>query len=374
MKRHRIVILGGSFGGLTVAHELRRSLSARAREIILISRDEHFVFIPSLPWVAVGKRKVPDISFDLARGLKGTGIEFVHAAATGIDATAQKVTLPDRIIDYDYLVIATGHRSANEAVPGLGPFDGPSHSIMSARETEEAHSAWKVFLESPGPMVIGCAPGASCLGPAYEFAFEVEHALRRRKLRHKVPITFVTPEPFLGHWGIGGAGRGRQVLEDAFDERGVKYVTSAAVSNIAADSVALNDGRAFPARYSMIIPALAGVDAVAKTPGLANPKGFVPVDEFYRHKQFQNIYAVGVAVALPPVEETPVPVNFPKTGMMTEQMAKVAALHIASTIEQKASPAPSYLSAACILTMGDTAAYMRAEPIRPPRNRMDMSA
>ncbi|NIR30144.1 MAG: sulfide:quinone reductase, partial [Gammaproteobacteria bacterium] len=77
-------------------------------------------------------------------------------------------------LEYDFLVIATGHRSANEAVPGLGPFDGPGHSLMSPREAAEAGEAWARFLEAPGPMVIGCAPGASCLGPAYELAFEVD--------------------------------------------------------------------------------------------------------------------------------------------------------------------------------------------------------
>ena len=85
----------------------------------------------------------------------------------------------DESYDYDYLVVATGHRSANEAVPGLGPFDGPGQSLMSAPEAEEARDKWAAFLRDPGPMVIGCAPGASCLGPAYEFLFEAHHALEK---------------------------------------------------------------------------------------------------------------------------------------------------------------------------------------------------
>ncbi|MGV7654299.1 NAD(P)/FAD-dependent oxidoreductase, partial [Mycobacterium kansasii] len=80
-------------------------------------------------------------------------------------------------------VVATGHRSANEKVPGLGPFDGPGHSLMSAPEAEELNEAIAHLLHQPGPVVVAAAPGASCIGPAYEFAFEIDHLLRRRRLR-----------------------------------------------------------------------------------------------------------------------------------------------------------------------------------------------
>jgi sulfide:quinone oxidoreductase len=243
---------------------------------------------------------------------------------------------------------------------------------MSPRETEEARRALEQFLLDPGPIVVGCAPGASCLGPAYEFAFEIDHALKRQNQRHRVPITFVTPEPFLGHFGVGGMGRARQFLEGEFEHRDIKYHTSVAVSKITASSVELADGKVFDSRYSLIIPPLAGVRAVSDSPGLGNPKGFVPVDDGYRHGTFNSIYAVGVAVAYPPVEETPVPVNFPKTGHMTVQMAKAAARNIAAAIQggERVTRPPLVR---CIMDMGDTAARMQADPVRPPRNRVSMS-
>ena len=367
-----ILVIGGSFGGLTAAFDLRRGLPRRQHDITVIAKERRFIFIPSLPWVAMGKKSIADISFDLERPLKRKGIGFVEAAVLRIDPEQQKVHTESDTYDYDYLVIATGHRSANEAVPGLGPFDGPGHSLMSPPEAEEARDTWGVFLQDPGPVVVGCAPGASCIGPAYEFAFEIHHALARRKLRHKVPIAFVTPEPFVGHFGVGGFGKARQFFEGEFEGRDIRYFTSAAVSKITAESVELADGEAFESRYSLIIPPLAGVQAIADSPGLGNPKGFVPVDGQYRHKDFPNIYAVGVAVALPPVEETPVPVNFPKTGHMTEQMAKIAAQNIAAEIFGGESTSHD-LMAECIMDMGDEAAHMIADPIRPPRNISEMS-
>lgn len=371
-KKQRIVIVGGSFGGLTAAHTLRRLLPGGRREITVITKDERFVFVPSLPWVALGQRRLDRISFPVRPSLERRGIEYVAGEVTAIDPAGQRVIVGDRTVDYDFLVIATGHRSANEAVPGLGPFDGPGHSLMSAPETEEAGAALARFLDDPGPMVVGSAPGASCLGPAYEFAFEVDHLLRARRARHRVPITFVTPEPFLGHFGVGGMGRARQFLEGEMEHRDIRYLTSTAVAEIREDAVTLASGEVLESRYSMIIPPLGGVRAVATSPELTNPKGFVPTDDGFRHPTFDNVYAVGVAVAYPPVDATPVPVNFPKTAHMTLQMARAAAHNIAADIQGGAriERAPSVR---CILDLGDRAAHMLADPVRPPRNRVAMS-
>jgi len=368
-----IVIIGGSFGGLNVAYNLRRLLPDKSHNITVISKDPRFVFIPSLPWVAMGSKTIDNISFDLERPLNSKSIDFIEAAVERIDPNTSQVHTATATVDYDYLVVATGHRSANEAVPGLGPFDGPAHSLMSAPEAEEVRDSWAAFLENPGPMVIGCAPGASCLGPAYEFLFEAHHALKQRKLCHKAPMTFVTPEPFIGHFGVGGFGEIRQYLEAELESRDVRYHTSAAITKITGESVETADGSVFNSTFSLIIPPLAGVKAVAEAPGLANPKGFIPVDEYYRHKDFNNIYAVGVAVALPPVEDTPVPVNFPKTGHMTEQMAGIAAKNIAADI-LGTEKTTHELMAECIMDMGDEGAHIVADPVRPPRNVSKLSS
>ncbi|MEW5721617.1 MAG: FAD/NAD(P)-binding oxidoreductase [Thermodesulfobacteriota bacterium] len=368
----RIIIIGGSFGGLTAAYELRKRLGPGQCEITLLSKEQRFVFIPSLPWVAMGYKSLNQISFDLARPLEGHGIRFIHATVERIAPNEQKVFTDDETYSYDYLVIATGHRSANQAVVGLGPWDGPGHSLMSPPEAEEAREGLKVFLREPGPLVVGCAPGASCIGPAYEFAFEIDHLLRQRKRRHKVPMVFVTPEPFVGHFGVGGMGKARQFFEGEFEARDIRYFTSAAVSEITETSVRLADGKTFESRFSLIIPPLAGVKAVSESPKLSNPKGFIPVDEGYRHKEFPNIYAVGVAVAYPPVEVTPVPVNFPKTGHMTEQMAALAAHNIVADI-RGGERITRDIWVDCLMDMGATGAHMRADPVRPPRNVAEMS-
>ena len=132
------------------------------------------------------------------------------------------------------------------------------------------------------------------------FAFELDHLLRKRGLRHRVPIDFVTPEPYLGHFGIGGLGKGRQFLEGELEERDIRYQTSAAVSSVGPETVDLGEGRTLPSKFSMIMPQLAGITAIAESPDLGNPKAFVPADHHYRHPEFPNIFTVGVAVAMPP--------------------------------------------------------------------------
>jgi len=368
----RIIIIGGSFGGLTAAYDLRRLLPRQSHEITLISRERRFIFIPSLPWVAMGQKTIGDISFDLEQPLRSKGIDFIEAAVTRIDPDAKRVHTGSESYDYDYLLIATGHRSANEAVPGLGPFDGPGHSLMSPPESEEARDTWQAFMRDPGPIVVGCAPGASCLGPAYEFMFEAHHALKKRVLCHKAPIVFVTPEPFLGHFGVGGFGNARQFMEGELEKRDIRYHTSAAISRITDSAVETDDGQVFESRYALIIPPLAGVKAIADSPNLGNPKGFIPVNPDFQHQNFDSIYAVGVAVAMPPVEETPVPVNFPKTAHMTEQMAKMAARNIAADIlgGEKTS---HDLKVECIMDMGQEGVHMVADPVRPPRNVSTLS-
>ncbi len=365
----RIVIVGGSFGGLTTAYELRRRLSAERAEITLVARDGEFRFVPSFPWVAMGRRRLEQISFPLAGPLARKQVAFANETVTHIDTAAKVVATDSGEHPYDFLVVATGHRSANETVFGLGPFGGPGHSPMSAGETEELAQAIRHLLAEPGPVVIGAAPGASCIGPVYELAFGLDHLLRQRKLRHQVPISLLTPEPFLGHMGMGGAGTIRQLLEAALEARDIASRTSAAITRITEDAVESADAAPTPSVCSIVIPPLAGVEAVASSDGLANPKGFVVVDDHYRHSSADGVYAVGVAVALPPVDATPVPVNFPKTGHMTEQMAKIAAADLAARLDGHEARSAE-LSARCILDMGDRAAYLAVDPVRPPRNRI----
>jgi len=121
--------------------------------------------------------------------------------------------------------------------------------------------------------------GASCFGPAYEFSFIMDTDLRRKRRRRKIPMTFVTSEPYIGHLGLGGVGDSKGLLEHEFRQRDIRWHTNAKIKKIEQDKMTLemvNEGeKEIPFGYAMISPAFKGVDAVAQVEGLCNPRGFV---------------------------------------------------------------------------------------------------
>jgi sulfide:quinone oxidoreductase len=350
--------------------------------ITVVNRTDYFQFVPSNPWVAVGWREREAVTLPIAPYLARKKIAFVGKAVTQIDAPGNKLVFSDgETLDYDYLVIATGPKLAFDEIPGAGPANsgggGFSHSICHVDHAQQFFADYQEFLKDPGPLVIGAMPGASCFGPAYEFAFILDTDLRRRKLRNKVPITFVTSEPYIGHLGLGGVGDSKSMLESELRGRDMKWVTNAKTTRVEAgkmfvtqldDLGAIYKEHELGFKLSMMLPAFKGVDAVAAVPNLCNPRGFVLIDEFQRSKAYRNIFSAGVCVAIPPVEATPVPTGTPKTGYMIESMMSAICHNIADDLAGKPAVAKGTWNAVCLADMGDTGAAFVALPQIPPRN------
>ena len=226
-------------------------------------------------------------------------------------------------------------------------------------------------------MVIGAAPGASCFGPAYEFAMIVDADLRKRKMRDQVPMTFVTSEPYIGHMGLGGVGDSKGLMEGELRQRHIKWITNAKVTSVseAAMTVVEHDEQGKPKQehqlgfhFAMVLPAFKGVDPVAAVPGLCNPRGFVLIDQHQRSPKYRNIFSAGVCVAIPPVEVTPVPTGAPKTGYMIESMVSAICENVGAELEGKPADARATWNAICLADFGDTGAAFVALPQIPPRN------
>ncbi len=359
----KIVVLGGSFGGLTAALELKRLLG-KGVDITVISDDDRFIFLPSLPWLIMGWRKPEDITLKVSEILRPKGINFIHEAAKQVDPDSGKVLTAAGETAYDFLVISTGPYLSFEEIPGLGPDKGHTDCTFTLAHAVRTAQSWRKIIETPGPVVVGSAQMVSCFGPSYELAFEMDAELRRRKMRHEVPILYLTSEPYLGHMGIGGLGKSKRLMEDEFAERDIKPLTSQSIQEVAPGEIRLKDGSKIPFNLAMIAPPFKGVPAVAP---LGNPRGFIPVDKNYRHTKYRNIFAVGVTMAIAPPEPTPVPVGVPKTGFMTVKMAKTAAATIVSDIRGTSPPAAADIDVVCLMDMGHTGAIMKAAPALPPR-------
>ncbi len=368
MAGKRALVLGGNFGGLTAALELKHELGADV-DVTVVSASDRFLFNPSLIWLPFGKRNAAGITFPLEPTFDAHGIEFVHAQATAIDPAARTVATTGGSYGYDYLVVATGYRNNFDIVPGLGP-DSYAQTITTLGDAERAGEAWRKFLDDPGPVVIGATQGASCFGAAYEFLFNTSHQLRKAGLHKKVTLTFVTAEPFVGHFGIGGLPGGEKLLQMFLKKEGITAMTGMAFEEVTPDKIKLTDGTGVPFRYAMVVPPFIGQDVIRATPGLSDDKGYIPVQDSYQSKAYPQIYAAGIAAQVPVPWQTSVPIGIPKTGFPTEAMAKVAARNIAAAI--KGQPPVSHkdfgdMAAVCMLDAGSNGVMILADHMLPPR-------
>ncbi|MBK7205532.1 MAG: NAD(P)/FAD-dependent oxidoreductase [Thermomonas sp.] len=373
----RIVVMGAGLGGMSAAYELREVLG-KGHEVTLVGKGGQFGFTPSNPWLAVGWRQQEQITLDVAGHVGKHGIAFNGDGVERIDAEGDAViTGGGERIPYDYLLVCTGPKLAFEEVPGTGPDGGFTQSVCTTPHAAHAWEAYQAFLQDPGPVVIGAVAGASCFGPAYEFAFIVDADLRKRKLRDKVPMTYVTSEPYIGHLGLGGVGDSKGLMESEMRQRHIKWIVNSKVAEVRDGEMTVvehdakgqpGESHVLPFKFSMLLPAFKGVEPVAAVEGLCNPRGFVIVDKHQRSPKYPKIFSAGVCVAIPPVEATPVPTGAPKTGFMIESMVTTIVRNIQAELKGEAPDFEGTWNAVCLADMGDTGAAFVALPQIPPRN------
>jgi sulfide:quinone oxidoreductase len=371
-----VVVLGAGLGGTIMAYELREALGAE-HQVSVVNKGTHYSFVPSNPWVAVGWRDREAIEVDLRPVFQRRQIGFHPQGATHLHPTEHRIELTDGTsINYDYLVIATGPELAFDEIEGFGP-GAQTQSVCHIDHALGAKTAFEKLIANPGPVVVGAVQGASCFGPAYEFAFILDKALRDAKVRDRVPMTFVTSEPYIGHLGLDGVGDTRGLLESELRQHHIRWITNAKVDRFADGKVQVSElgedgsvkqAHEVPYAFAMMLPAFRGVAAVRGIEGLTNPRGFILADKYQRNPAFPEVFSVGVCVAIPPVGKTPVPVGVPKTGFMIESMVTAVASNISSLISGKPATAVPTWNAVCLADFGDGGVAFVAQPQIPPRN------
>lgn len=371
-----VVVLGAGLGGTIMAYELRDRLG-REHTVTLVSKGSTYSFVPSNPWVAVGWRERKAVEVDLVPACARRDIELRPQGAERVVPQENSIQLTDGTsLSYDYLVIATGPELAFDEIPGFGP-EQFTQSVCHIDHALAARQAFERLVAKPGPVVIGAVQGASCFGPAYEFAFILDKALRDAKVRDRVPMTFLTSEPYVGHLGLDGVGDTKGLLESELRNHHIKWITNAKVQRFEADKVVADelneDGSVkatheVPSTYAMMLPAFRGVAAVRGIQGLTNPRGFIVVDKHQQNPVFSNIFSVGVCVAIPPIGKTPVPVGVPKTGFMIESMVTATARNIERLVAGDRPDAQGTWNAVCLADFGDGGIAFVAQPQIPPRN------
>jgi sulfide:quinone oxidoreductase len=376
MSESHVVILGAGLGGTIAAYEIKAALKGKAR-VTVVNRGEDYWFVPSNPWVAVGWREPEAIRVHLPPIMAKHGIAFTGVGAKAVLPTENRIELNDgSFVDYDFLVIATGPELAFDEIEGFGP-QGFTESICVTDHAKAAHAKFEALCKDPKPIVVGAVQGASCYGPAYEMAMILDTELKRRKVRDKVPMTFITPEPYVGHLGLDGVGDTKGLLESEMRNRHIKWITNAKVTKVEDGTVhveevnedgSLKKTHALPFGWSMMLPAFRGIAPLMGIEGLVNPRGFVITDKHQRNPTYPNVFGLGVCIAIPPVGPTPLPVGVPKTGFMIESMVTAIAQNLKEILGGAEPTHEATWNAICLADFGDGGVAFVAKPQIPPRN------
>jgi sulfide:quinone oxidoreductase len=390
----RIVVLGAGISGHTAALLLRRKLS-RKHDVIVVSPNSQWNWIPSNIWVGVGNMMPSDVTFDLPAVYKRARIEFHQAKATqifpeGSNEAPKPYVLVESTkdadrglqtkIEYDYLINATGPRLNFGATPGLGP-DGFTHSVCTvdhaystALELEKLISEMKAGQKKT--LVIGTGHGlCTCEGAAFEYIFNLEFELRQKGVRENANLVFLTNEAELGDFGVGGlqlktggfVTPSKVFAESLFVERDVNWITGAHVHKVEKNKLEYEtlDGErdTLEFDFAMLLPPFTGVPLKAFNKAnedissqLFNAAGFMKVDADYTVKTYEqwapedwpktyqtsyrNIFAIGIAFAPPHQISKPrkskngtmIAPAPPRTGMPSAIMGRIVANSIVDMV------------------------------------------
>ncbi|MBK7223696.1 MAG: FAD-dependent oxidoreductase [Saprospiraceae bacterium] len=364
----KVLVIGGNFAGSTAAMEIKRKLKDKV-EVTLIDRSPDFLYIPSLIWVPTRRREVSQIVVPREKVLAKRGVNFVLDSALKVDTAANKVYTEKGVYDYDHLVIATGPKVNFDIAPGIKEhacYIGTPPGAMDTRAKLDE------FKKNPGPIVIGATQSAGCMGAAYEFLFNVEKWLRTQNIRQKVDLYWVTPEPFLGHFGIEGMPLGEAMLKKFMEMFHIQYRTGVGIKEVTKDKVVLSTGEEIESRFNMFMPPFVGVDFIANSPGLeTGPNHFIPVLPSYRHQKLNNVWAAGLTVDVkPPFVQGEVPFTIPKTGYPSDVTGKIVAHNVINTIlgkpEMEEKPWGK-ITGLCIMDAGEKEVIIFSNSLFKPR-------
>ena len=434
----RLLILGAGIAGHTAAMHARRALGQQ-HDVVVVSPNSQWNWIPSNIWVGTGYMRPDQVTFPLAPVYAKQGIVFHQAKAVSLNPEGDahhtkpfvtiEFTTPEKrgqrdLIEYDYLINATGPRLNFGATPGLGP-EGHSLSVCTYGHAAETSTALDTAVErmkkgESQTLLVGTGHGnCTCQGAAFEYLFNLEFELRNRGVRDKARLVWISNEAELGDFGMGGmfirrggyVTHSRVFTESLFTERGVEWIAGAHVKQVeqGRSTYETLDGeiQTVDHDFAMLLPPFSGVPMQAFdkagqeiTTSIFAPNHFMLVDGDYAKKPYEqwspkdwpstyqsprypNVFAVGIAFAPPhpiskpmtSVNGTPISPTPPRTGMPSGVMARQVALNIADMMQGKAqgptrTASMARMGAACIASAGagafsGTAVSMTVFPIVP---------
>lgn len=314
-----ILVLGGGFGGLAAAHELRHRLPPGDRVTVIATSDRFFVGFAKL-WDLVGTRPLLDGTRPLER-LESRGIRFVRAEVTDIDPQARTVHTTAGTYRGDGLVVALGstYQPAHAAMLGDDAFNlYHAEALPGIREALSGLTRGRLLV---------CILGAPYLCPPapFEATLLLDDWLRTHSRRDDVDVVVSTPAPLtLPVAGLDAS----NYLAGELAQRSVDVRTDHPVESIdtATRTVRFAGGTELPWQLLLAVPAAAPPPVVADS-ALAGPSGWIEPDRHTFATASERVYAVGDCTFIPTASA-----QLPKAGVFAEAAGKIAAANLASDL------------------------------------------
>ena len=356
----RVLVLGGGFGGVSTATELRKTLGDE-HEIILVDRSTTFLMGLRKLWDLVGMGAIEAGSRDL-RTLQRLGIRYEQSEIRAIDPAARSVATESGTLTGDYLVVALGSEARPDLVPGLSEH---GHNVWDVVGVPASKSAWDAF--DGGRVVVAIAGMPYTCPPApFECSMLLDDHLRERGLRDRSSITVTTPKPIL----LPNAGvEGSEWLAEQLTARDIAYQTGRAVHHV-------EDGRIDYGDTSNDFDLLFGVPPhrpprVVAESELAGPGGWVAVNSATFETEYENVFAIGDVTKVSLANGLPLP----RAGVMADLEGQRVAAAISARIAGAEPPAPFDGRGFCFLEMSrSTAALIEGQFYARPEPRVSVAA
>lgn len=351
----RTLILGGGFGGIATAVELRRLLGDD-HGIVLVDRKPQFAMGLRKLWELVGHGTVADGSRSRAL-LARHGVEFLQTEIEAIDPSGRRAETSDGRLDGDHVVIALGAVSRPDLVPGLAEHGQDVWSFAGVPAAAEALRAFD------GGRILVLVAGAPypCPPAPYECVLHLHEHLLARGLRDRTELSVATLQPML----LPNAGReGSEWMGRQLTERGIAHQLSAKTERVEPGLVVLAEGD-LPFDLLIAVPPHRPPAVVAES-GLTAGHGWIAVDAGTLATAHEGVYAVGDVTLIPLANGLPLP----KAGVMAELQGTRVARAIAAELRGEEPPAPFDGSGFCPIELGPGSAalveghwYAEPEPV-----------
>lgn len=315
----RILILGGGFGGLAAAHELRNLLPSDD-EVVVVDRRDHFAMGFAKLWELFDIRPLAQGTRNL-RQLDDRGIRYERADIGGIDPVTRTVETTAGAISADALLVALGADDDARSVTWLR---GAAHNLYDAgslpaiRRDLERLEAGRVVVA-----ILGLPP--KCPPAPFEAALLLDEWLRTRGRRDAVEVLVSTPQSLA--LPVAGVDASAYIAR-SLEEHGVTLLSEHAVEGVDADRRRLRFANGRDLDYDLLLGVPASTPpGVLAASDLAGPDGWVQPDPRTLRTAYEAVYAVGDCTRVPTANAA-----LPKAGVFAAGEAVVAARNIVADL------------------------------------------